>query len=53
MKDPLTLNDPVKLAEGISQILIGEVKFDKDILLERAKYFSMQKSFNNIMEIIK
>ena len=47
------VNDPVKLAEGISQILTGEVKFDKDILLERAKYFSVQKSFNDFMEIIK
>ena len=46
------VNDPVKLAEGISKILTGEVKFDKDILLERAKYFSVQKSFNNFMEII-
>jgi glycosyltransferase involved in cell wall biosynthesis len=46
------VNDPVKLAEGISQILTGEVKFDKDSLLERAKYFSVQKSFNDFMETI-
>ena len=46
------MNNPEKLAEGISQIINGEVKFDEDLLLQRAQYFSIEKSFNQFMEII-
>ena len=46
------INNPEKLAEGISRIINGEVKFDEDVLLQRAKYFSLEKSFNQFMEII-
>ncbi len=46
------MNNPEKLAEGISQIINGKVKFDEDLLLQRAKYFSIEKSFNQFMEII-
>jgi glycosyltransferase involved in cell wall biosynthesis len=46
------MNNPEKLAEGMSKIINGEVKFDEGLLLQRAKYFSIEKSFNQFMEII-
>ncbi len=46
------MNNPKKLAEGISKIINGGVKFDEDLLLQRAKYFTIEKSFNQFMEII-
>ena len=46
------MNNPEKLAEGMAKIIKGEVKFDEALLLRRAKYFSIEKGFNQFMEII-
>ena len=46
------VNNPEKLAEGISRIIKGKVKFDEELLLQRAKYFNIEKSFNQFMEVI-
>ena len=46
------VNNPEKLAEGIAQIIKGKVKFDEELLLQRAKYFNIEKSFNQFMEVI-
>ena len=46
------MNSPEKLAEGMAKIIKGEVKFDEPLLLRRAKYFSIEKGFNQFMEII-
>ena len=46
------MNSPEKLAEGMAKIIKGEVKFDEALLLRRAKYFSIEKGFNQFMEII-
>ena len=46
------MNNPEKLAEGISQIIKGEVKFDEALLLQRAKYYNIETSFNRFIKII-
>ena len=47
------VNSPEKLAEGMAKIIKGEVKIDEALLLERAKHFSIEKGFNQFMEIIR
>ena len=46
------MDNQEKLVEGISQVINGGVTFDKNILFQRAKYFSIEKGFNQFMEII-